>query len=203
VDETGWLALLKEMLTTAATLADRMVHRRSSIVLQEDDSSDRVCIVASLVQLLLDPFYRTIAGFTQLLQKEWISAGFPLSTSLGHLRENPGSVPSSADAPGEGASLQLFLDAVFQLLRVNPCAFEFTSELLSFISDHAASGLFGTFVGDSDKERALLHTAERTASLWVYLEQMLLKQPDEPVRNPLFSLAQTCAARPGPARADA
>jgi len=53
-------------------MADRMSIDNVSFVLVEDDGPDRVCIISSLVQLVLDPYYRSVRGFAQLVQKEWI-----------------------------------------------------------------------------------------------------------------------------------
>jgi len=79
----------------------------------------------------------------------FFSSGFPFSTSLGHKRDGSGTVGA-----GERASFQLFLDAVYQLLVVNPCSFEFTCDFLSFLGDHTLTGLFGTFIGDDEKVAA-------------------------------------------------
>lgn len=43
------------------------------------------CVISSLVQLMLDPYFRTITGFQTLLQKEWIAAGHPFCDRLGHI----------------------------------------------------------------------------------------------------------------------
>ena len=41
----------------------------------EEGGTDLCCIVSSLVQLMLDPFYRTLTGFQSLVQKEWVAGG--------------------------------------------------------------------------------------------------------------------------------
>ena len=38
------------------------------------------CVIASLVQLIADPNYRTLNGFQSLIQKEWIVAGHQFKT---------------------------------------------------------------------------------------------------------------------------
>lgn len=51
----------------------------------ERDGRDMCCLISSLVQLLLDPFYRTRSGFQSLIQKEWVVMGHPFCTRLGHV----------------------------------------------------------------------------------------------------------------------
>lgn len=51
----------------------------------EGAGTDLCCIVSSLVQLLLDPYFRTINGFQSLLQKEWVAGGHPFCDRLGHI----------------------------------------------------------------------------------------------------------------------
>ena len=54
-------------------------------ILVEGNGRDVCCIVSSLAQLLLDPYFRTITGFQTLLQKEWIAAGHPFCDRLGYI----------------------------------------------------------------------------------------------------------------------
>ena len=45
-------------------------------------------VISSLVQLILDPFARTIRGFHQLIQKEWVVLGHPFTARIGHTRND-------------------------------------------------------------------------------------------------------------------
>ena len=36
--------------------------------------------MSSLVQLMVDPHYRSISGFESLIQKEWVALGHPFTT---------------------------------------------------------------------------------------------------------------------------
>lgn len=53
--------------------------------LAEGDGRDMCCIVASLVQVLLDPYWRSLRGFQTLIQKEWVVLGHPFCTRLAHV----------------------------------------------------------------------------------------------------------------------
>lgn len=63
-----------------------------------------------------------------------------------------------------------FLDALFHVLVQTPKAFEYTEQLLIFLADHLYSCLFGTFLGNSDKERRKDFDAHfSTRSIWSYV----------------------------------
>lgn len=42
-------------------------------------------VVASLAQLLIDPYFRSLNGFQSLIQKEWVAMGHPFCTRLSHV----------------------------------------------------------------------------------------------------------------------
>jgi myotubularin-related protein 9 len=78
----------------------------------------------------------------------------------------------------------LFLDCVWQVLRQYPCSFGFSEALLVQLCDHAHASDYGTFLGNTPRDRVAAALPSRTASLWA----LLLAQPDErrKLENPLF-----------------
>ena len=95
------------------------------------------------IQVLLDPFYRTIEGFFALVNKEWCAFG----PKFEH-RTN------RHDSHKEASPVFLqFLDGVWQILQQYPSAFEFTSAFLVVFAQAAYSGYFITFRGNSEDER--------------------------------------------------
>lgn len=54
----------------------------------EEEDRDLSCVVSSLVQLMLDPHYRSLAGFQSLVQKEWVMAGHRFLDRCNHLKKN-------------------------------------------------------------------------------------------------------------------
>lgn len=54
----------------------------------EEEDRDVNCVVSSLVQIMLDPYYRTLIGFQSLVQKEWVMAGHRFLERCNHLKKN-------------------------------------------------------------------------------------------------------------------
>lgn len=55
------------------------------MVVVEEEGSDLCCVISSLVQLMLDPFYRTLTGFQSLVQKEWVAGSHNFQDRCNHL----------------------------------------------------------------------------------------------------------------------
>ena len=63
-----------------------------------------------------------------------------------------------------------FLDAVYQVHHQYPSQFEYSEELLVFLADHVYSGLYGTFLHNSQQLRYSVAGAnEYTVSVWSYV----------------------------------
>jgi len=61
-----------------------------------------------------------------------------------------------------------FLDATYQLMYQHPTRFEFTERFLRRLLYHLYSCQYGTFLGDSERERKEARLSERTKSVWDY-----------------------------------
>ena len=67
----------------AAYLAAAQMRVGKQVVLIEGLGADRNCQVAALTQLVIEPYYRTISGFSILVEKEFVSFGHPFNFRLG------------------------------------------------------------------------------------------------------------------------
>ncbi|CAH8857832.1 unnamed protein product [Trichobilharzia szidati] len=143
--ENGWFTYMKSLLELAGTVVDLLDLQGASVALCLENGSDVVTQIVSLVQVMLDPYYRTIAGFWSLIDKEWLIFGHTFNQNL----NQTSSTKSGSISP---IFLQ-FLDAVHQLLRQFPLAFEFNDYYLRFLAYHHISNRFHNFKYDSEFER--------------------------------------------------
>ncbi|XP_063237676.1 myotubularin-related protein 10-B [Bacillus rossius redtenbacheri] len=169
LDSTRWLSHVSAVLSKSLEAAEAMLSG-VSVAIQENEGRDMCCTVASLVQLLLDPLCRTLAGFQALVQKEWVALGHPFCTRLGHIHR----------PDNEKSYLFLFfLDCVWQLLDQCPSWFEFTETYLTTLWDSAQMTVFDTFLFDCERDRTLAANEPNNPmilrSVWDWGEQFLEK----------------------------
>ncbi|CAI2732006.1 unnamed protein product [Schistosoma spindalis] len=152
--------------------------RGSCVLVQSRKGTDRAILVASLIQIILNPESRTIQGFQTLIDQTWLNAGHPFADRCQN------SAFSLKPPKDESPVFILFLDCVWQLLRQYPNSFEFTDELLCVIAKHAYFSEYGTFLGNSSQEREQLDISSRTFSLWSYINQPFVTNR---FQNPFYS----------------
>ncbi|XP_067005346.2 myotubularin-related protein 10-B [Anabrus simplex] len=176
VDSTRWLHYISLCLAKADEAAKAM-HNDTTVVLQEGDGRDMCCVVASLVQMLVDPYWRTHVGFQTLVQKEWVVMGHPFATRLAHVYQE-----DSEQSP----VFLVFLDCVWQLTQQFPTAFEFTETFLTTVWDSAHISIFDTFLFDCERDRLLADMTLR--SVWDWGEQFQDQRDIELFTNPLYTV---------------
>ncbi|KAK5876175.1 hypothetical protein CesoFtcFv8_027171 [Champsocephalus esox] len=174
IDQTHWLEYIRLLLSGAAKVADKLESGKSSVVVHCSDGWDRTAQLTSLAMLMLDSHYRTLRGFQVLVEKEWISFGHKFAARVGHGDEN--------HANSERSPLFVqFIDCVWQMTRQFPAAFEFNELFLITVLDHLYSCLFGTFLYNSEQERAAKEVQTQTVSLWSYINSQV-----EDFTNPFY-----------------
>ncbi|XP_075912714.1 phosphatidylinositol-3,5-bisphosphate 3-phosphatase MTMR2-like isoform X2 [Petromyzon marinus] len=75
LDGTHWLQHIRSVLAGAVRVADKVEAAKTSCVVHCSDGWDRTAQVVSLALIMLDPHYRSLRGFQQLVHKEWLSFG--------------------------------------------------------------------------------------------------------------------------------
>eukprot|EP00981_Chlorochromonas_danica_P010894 scaffold3531_cov235-Ochromonas_danica.AAC.2 len=164
LEDSGWLRFLRIILVSSVFVAEKLHFNQDSVLVHCSDGWDRTAQITSIAQILLDPFYRTLTGLATLIEKEWCAFGHKFQDRCGHGQD-------SNSLPDERSPVFLqFLDCVYQLLEQFPTTFQFNEELLIFLADHHISCLFGTFLGNSERERvAVLDAPSHTISIWDYI----------------------------------
>ncbi|EEF28453.1 phosphatidylinositol-3-phosphatase myotubularin-1 isoform X3 [Ricinus communis] len=93
--DTGWLIHVQSVLAGSAWIAARVALESASVLVHCSDGWDRTTQLVSLANLLLDPYYRTFAGFQALIEKDWLAFGHPFADRLGiPTVSGSGSMPS-------------------------------------------------------------------------------------------------------------
>lgn len=147
-----WKQLVARYLQVARDLAEGLKSGRVCMVLQSggrDYGTD--ALLATLLQVLLDPHCRTVRGFATLIEKEWTSHGV-------HCK----------NAHWTGVYF-LCLNCVWLLLRLHGHVFEFHEELLVFLLDAPINARFHSLLFRSEREAERAHTDTSGASAFGYI----------------------------------
>eukprot|EP00061_Rhincodon_typus_P008021 g30256.t1 len=86
LEATHWPEYVRLCLKKASEISSLLSNQCLTVTLQETDDRDLACLISSLVQVMLDPYCRTILGFQSLVQKEWVEAGHRFSDRFNQLR---------------------------------------------------------------------------------------------------------------------
>lgn len=82
--KTQWLHRLSIILQSVDRITKSIHLNNTNVLIHCSDGWDRTSQVSALLQLCLDPYYRTLKGFMVLIEKEWVSFGFKFATRADH-----------------------------------------------------------------------------------------------------------------------
>lgn len=145
LEETKWLNCVQRCLKISSRITKLMIDQKISVIIKEAGCRDLACLISSLVHLLSDPHYRTIHGFQSLIQREWVAMGHPFQERCGMV-----TLANSEKSP----VFLLFLDCVWQLICQFPVSFEFSETYLTILWDSIHTGLFHTFLFNSQYQES-------------------------------------------------
>lgn len=172
VEDTKWLHHIRLILSASWQAAFHVRYNRLPVLVHCSHGWDRTSQVCALAQLFLDPYYRTRAGFSCLVEKDFLSAGHSFHTRCGHGEGKGDRSTSQSNDDGQVSQIFLqFLDCVFQIVNQYPDYFEFNARYLLLLSEHVFSCRFGTLLCDTEREREVeAAIRQRTPCLWAYLD---------------------------------
>ncbi|CAH2068928.1 unnamed protein product, partial [Iphiclides podalirius] len=165
LEACGWPESVRNSLHTACIVAQHLHQKAEPVLIHGTRGEDATLLICSLVQIILNPDCRTIRGLQALVEREWLQAGHPFGTRL------RGGAHCGPAPPRAAPTFPLFLDCVRQFLEQFPCSFEYRQSFLVTLFEHAYASQFGTFLCDSEQERATRGVFEQTTSVWSWLNQ--------------------------------
>ena len=157
-EESKWLDYISDILTGANVVINRLFSKLN-VICHCSDGWDRTSQVCSIVQIILDPYFRTFEGFAVLIEKDWVSYGhqFAIRNGCDYRQEKK----------KERSPIFIqFLHAVYQIMVQYPTAFEFEQNMLLFLSEEIYSNKYGTFLFNCEKELEEHNAKEITMSIW-------------------------------------
>jgi protein tyrosine/serine phosphatase len=86
MEKSGWLSLIRKLISNAKDIATVLDNHEKNVLIHCTDGWDRTAQLSTLVQLMLDPYYRTFKGFQILIEKDWVSFGHMFEQRMGHFK---------------------------------------------------------------------------------------------------------------------
>ncbi|XP_033747219.1 myotubularin-related protein 3-like [Pecten maximus] len=162
LENAKWLQHTSSLMKTANLAVNSIDKEGRPVLVHCSDGWDRTPQIISLATLQLDPYYRTIEGFSVLIEREWLDFGHKFADRCGN--------GINIDDTNERCPVFLqWIDCVYQLYSQFPTAFQFNEAYLVKLVQHTYSCLFGTFLCNTTQERQKEELDKRTASVWSLL----------------------------------
>ena len=158
-DNSGWPNFIYRIIRACINIASSVI-KGYSVLIHCSDGRDRCSQLTAFSQLLVDPYFRTIKGYMTLIEKDLLSFGHQFKIRNGYYSKE--EYNENQNSP---IWLQ-YIDATHQLLVQFPIYFELIMKFLVFIANSINSGLYGTFLYNSKKEREQKNIKQNNMSCW-------------------------------------
>jgi len=161
IEKSQWYDSIKILIESSFKIYNSIINGHNVLV-HCSDGWDRTTQLCSMSQILLDQRYRTIDGFINLIEKDWLSFGHQFKS-----RNNYTNIENSKEfCP---IFIQ-FLDSLYQIMKQNYCEFEYNYDFLFFLAKESLNGKYGTFLFNNDYERNIYKAYKYTLSIWDYVK---------------------------------
>ena len=177
LESSKWLQHIQSLIRASRHIARTLKCDKNPVVVVDETGRDMSCLVVSLVLILCDRHFRTINGFANLINKEWLSAGYSFCSSLMSIKGTDSNF---------FPTFIMFLDCVHNIILQYPTEFEFTDIYLTEILDKILIGESELFMFNCPKDISLVCKEKENDIVEVFW-QKVLKQKSKYV-NPLYDL---------------
>ena len=156
-DNKDWIKYISQILISSIKIVNS-IYLGNHVLIHCSDGWDRTAQVCCLIQIFLDPFYRTLKGFGILIEKDFVSFGHQFALRNGCYSEKKENEMSPIFIQ--------FLFCVYQLINQFPTCFEFNEYLLLFLSHEIYNNKYGNFLFNSEYSFHQNSAKELTISIW-------------------------------------
>ncbi|KAG4169331.1 hypothetical protein ERO13_A12G088900v2 [Gossypium hirsutum] len=178
--DSGWLIHVQSVLAGSAWITARIALESASVLVHCSDGWDRTSQLVSLANLMLDPYYRTFAGFQALVEKDWLAFGHPFSDRIGmpsvsgtsfdlNRQSSTGNLSSSPVRQSSGSFTPQTSNTSHAQNNYSPI---FLQTFLVDFLDCVLSCRFGNFLCNSEEEREKCGIHEACGCLWAYFADL-------------------------------
>ncbi len=162
IEKSQWYNSIVILIESSFKIYNSIINGHNVLV-HCSDGWDRTTQLCSMSQILLEKRYRTIDGFINLIEKDWLSFGHQFK-----YRNNYTNIENSKEfCP---IFIQ-FLDSLYQIMKQNYCEFEYNFDFLVFLAKECLNGRYGTFLFNNDYERHIYYAHKYTVSVWDYVKE--------------------------------
>ena len=155
LEQTSWFLYISHIIKYCNKALDLMLNSNQTILLHCGDGKNRTNLISSLIQILLDPYYRTIEGFIVLFEKEWLSFSnnFQIYKQKEQSKQNNSSEEQEEKNCLSGNGLFIiYIHCIAQIIIQHKDKFQYNILFLLKITELFYNNRFSSFLATNEKE---------------------------------------------------